>query len=151
MYAGTSLRVAQALYLGIEGSQNFSPRQKEIRRRTFWACFVVDRHVSYSCNKPFTVSFQSPHTRLPYPENVLAFDEIYAGFTVEDLSREAHQVSQFGIMPFFIAMVGLWGEMAMLHVSGGRRRSKHGPHSPESDFHQYEKAIKEFALTCLHI
>jgi Fungal specific transcription factor domain len=145
MYAGTALRMAQALNLSVELSQRYSPRQKETRRRTFWACFVVDRLISYSCNKPFTVSFQSACVQLPCPENVFAFDEVYTGVTVKDLALQANQVSQLGIMPFFIAMVRLWGDMALLHVSGGRRRSKYGPHTSESEFYQYERAIEDFA------
>jgi len=108
MYAGTALRMAQALNLSVELSKRYSPRQKESRRRTFWACFVVDRLISYSCNKPFTVSFQSACVQLPCPENVFAFDEVHSGVTVKDLALQGHQVSQLGIMPFFIAMVRLW-------------------------------------------
>ena len=145
MYAGTALRMAQALSLNVEVSQRYSPRQKEIRRRTFWACFVVDRLISYSCNKPFTLSFQSARVQLPCPENVFAFDEVYTGLTVEGLALQANQVSQLGIMPFFIALVRLWGDMALLHVSGGRRRSKYGPHSSEGEFYQYERAIEDFS------
>jgi Fungal specific transcription factor domain len=145
MYAGIALRMAQALYLNVEVRQRYSPRQKEIRRRTFWACFVVDRLISYSCNKSFTLSFDSAHVYLPSPEVAFAFDEVLTGLTVERLSLQANQVSQIGIMPYFIAMVRLWGDMALLHVSGGRRLSKHGPHSPESEFYQNEKAIETFS------
>jgi len=35
--------------------------------------------------------------------------------------------------------------MALLHVSGGRRRSKYGPHTSESEFYKYERAIEDFA------
>lgn len=145
MYAGTALRMAQALYLNVEARHSYSPRQKEIRIRTFWACFVVDRLIAYSCNKPFTISFQSVQIQLPCPENVFAFEEVYTGLSIKDLPLHANQVSQLGIMPFFIAMVQLWGDMALLHVSGGRRRSKHGPHVSESEFYQYRKAIEDFS------
>ncbi|PMD43537.1 hypothetical protein L207DRAFT_564199 [Hyaloscypha variabilis F] len=145
MYAGTALRMAQALNLNVEGSQRLSPRQKEVRRRTFWACFVVDRLISYSCNKPFAISFDSAQIQLPCSANAFAFDEISTGPSVKDLALHANQVSQLGIMPFLITMVQLWGDMAFLHVSGGRRRSKFGPHSPESEFYRYEKAIDDFS------
>jgi hypothetical protein len=35
--------------------------------------------------------------------------------------------------------------MALLHVSGGRRRSKHGPHTSQSEFYQCERAIGHFS------
>jgi hypothetical protein len=145
IHAGTALRMAQALRLGVDISQGYSARQQETRKRTFWACFVVDRLISYSCNDPFTVSFQSVYMPLPCPDNSFAFDEAYVCPTIENLPLQSSQVSQLGVMPFFIAMVRLWGDMAILHVSGGRRRSKDGPHSAKSDFYKYEKAIEEFS------
>lgn len=131
--------------LNVEAGRHYSARQKEIRKRTFWACFVVDRLISYTCNKPFTVSFTSPSLQLPCSDNAFAFDEVHAGITVEDLALHANQVSQLGIMPFFITMVGLWAEMASLHVSGGRRSSRYGPHAPESDFYKTAHAIEKFS------
>lgn len=145
MYAGTALRMAQVLHLSIETNQRYSSRQKEIRRRTFWACFIVDRLVSYSYNKPFTIPFQSVNVNLPCPENVFAFDAVYSGFTVEHLALEPNKVSQFEVVPFFIAILRLWGDVAFLHVSGGRRRAKLGPHAPEGEFYQNEKAIEKFS------
>ena len=145
MYAGTALRMSQALYLNVEVRQRYSVRSKEIRRRTFWACVVVDRLISYSCNKPFTLSFDSAHTYLPCAENAFAFDEVSAGLTVEEMATQQKQVSQIGILPYFIIMVKLWGDIALLHVFGGRRHSKHGPHSPEGEFYQYSTAIEAFS------
>ena len=145
MYAGTALRMAQALNLNVEVRQLQSPREKEVRRRTFWACFVVDRLISYSCNKPFTLSFESAQISLPSPATSFAFDEVFAGPSTKDLVLHANQVSQIGIMPFLIKMTHLWGDMAFLHVSGGRRCSKNGPNSPESEFYRYREAIDDFS------
>jgi hypothetical protein len=145
MYAGTAIRMSQAIYLSVEVGQRYSARQKEIRRRTFWACFIVDRLISYSCNKPFTIPYQSARVQLPCPDNVFAFDEVYDGFTIENIVPKANQLSQVGIRPFFIAMVRLWGDMALLHVSGGRRRSKYGPRASESEFYQRERTIEDFS------
>lgn len=145
MHAGTAIRMAQVLHLNVETSQRFPDRQKEIRRRTFWSCFIVDRLVSYSYNKPFAIPFHLVKVNIPCPENVFAFDAVYSGFTVEALALEPHKVSQFEVMPFFIVMVLLWGDMAFFHVSGGRRRAKFGPHAPEGEFYQSEKAIERFS------
>lgn len=147
MYTGTALRMAQALHLDVETRRGYSSRQKEIRRRTFWACFIVDRLISYSCNKPFTLSFKSAQIQLPCPEKFFAFDELCPSLLVEDLPLHSNQISHLGIMPFFISVVQLWGDMALLHVSGGRRRSKYGPHDLQSDFYQYRNAIDQFSAS----
>lgn len=147
MYTGIALRMAQALHLNVEARQGCSVRQKEIRRRTFWACFNVDRVISYSCNKPFTLSFDSARIQLPCPENFFAFDEVFPGILINELSLHSNQISHLGVMPFFISMVQLWGDMALLHISGGRRRSRYGPHDPKSDFYQYRNAIETFCVS----
>lgn len=42
-------------------------------------------------------------------------------------------------------MVRLWGDMALLHTSGGRRQSKQEPNDPTGEFFRCEKAIETFA------
>ncbi|KFY62451.1 hypothetical protein V496_04583 [Pseudogymnoascus sp. VKM F-4515 (FW-2607)] len=145
MYAGNAIRMSQALQLGLEFNQRYSPGQKEVRRRTFWACFVVDRLISYSCNHPFAIDQMSARVQLPCPENSFAFEEAYSGPSLDNILLHTHQVSQLGIMPFYITMLQLWGNMAVLHTSGGRRSSRYAPTDPEGEFYKNSKAIDDFA------
>lgn len=115
MYAGTAIRMSQALHLGLEFNQRHSPGQKEVRRRTFWACFVVDRLISYSCNHPFAIDQMSARVQLPCPENSFAFEEAYSGPSLDNIMLHTNQLSQLGIVPFYITMLQLWGNMASLH------------------------------------
>ncbi|OBT96227.2 hypothetical protein VE01_05786 [Pseudogymnoascus verrucosus] len=144
MYAGTAIRMSQALHLGLEFNQH-SPGQKEVRRRTFWACFVVDRLISYSCNHPFAINQMSALIQLPCPENSFAFEEDYSGPSLDNILQHTNQLSQLGITPFYITMLQLWGNMATLHTSGGRRSSKYAPTDPEGEFYKTAKAIDNFA------
>ncbi|KAH8820145.1 fungal-specific transcription factor domain-containing protein [Xylogone sp. PMI_703] len=144
MHVGTAIRMAQVLRLGSEPNQQLSPREKEVRKRTFWACFVVDRLISYSCNQLFTINILSARVQLPCPENAFAFEETYSGPYLENINIHMTQVSQLGVLPFYITMVKLWGDIAILHVSGGRRRLKHVPSDPQGEFYQIDKAIQEF-------
>jgi hypothetical protein len=145
MYAGTAIRMSQALHLGSELNQQHSPGQKEVRRRTFWACFVVDRLISYSCNHPFAIDQKSARVQLPSPENSFAFEEDYSGPSLDNILLHTNQLSQLGITPFYITMLQLWGNMATLHTSGGRRSSRHAPTDPEGEFYKNSKAIDNFA------
>lgn len=145
MYAGTAIRMAQTLHLGSESNQCHSPLQKEIRRRTFWACFVVDRLISNSCNQPFAINMLSARVQLPCPETAFAFEEAYSGPTLENIDLHGHQLSHLGITPFYITMVRLWGDMAFLHMSGGRRRLKQLPTDPNGEFFRCTQATEKFA------
>lgn len=147
MYAGTAIRMSQALHLGLEFNQRHSPGQKEVRRRTFWACFVVDRLISYSCNHPFAIDQMTARVQLPCPENSFAFEEDYSGPYLDNILLHTNQLSQLGIVPFYITMLQLWGNMAILHTSGGRRSSRYSPGDPDGEFYKNEKAIDNFAAS----
>ncbi|KAM0245583.1 hypothetical protein ACHAQJ_010523 [Trichoderma viride] len=144
MYAGTAIRMAHALQLGSEFNSRHTNQHKEVRRRTFWACFVVDRLVSYSCNRFFAIDMRSVRIQLPCPSNTFAFGETYSGPTLDSIVLYGHQLSQLGILPFYVAMVQLWGDMAMLYKSGGRRQLKEAPTDITGQFYQKEKAVELF-------
>ena len=165
MHAGTAIRMAQALQLGREDANQmrFTPRQRETRRRTFWACFVVDRLISYACHHRFALDLSSsmtPLARLPCSDSAFAFDEPDTGPTMDeilavdvdvdvDMSLTAQtgaprSLSRLSIAPFYIAMARLWGDMALLHITGGRRHMVHLPTDPASPFFQASRAIAGF-------
>jgi hypothetical protein len=79
MYTGTAIRMAHALQLGSEFNQRHSPRQKEMQKGTFWACFVMGRLISYSNNRPLSIDMVSVRIQLPCPDNRFAFGEDYFG------------------------------------------------------------------------
>ncbi len=145
MYAGIAIRMVQALRFGSGFDQSLSTMQKEIRRRTFWAAFVVDRLISYSCNHPFTIDMLSVRIKLPCPENTFAFEEADTGPSLDEVIIQTNQLSQLSVPPFYIAILSLWGNMALLHVSGGRRRTIHAPTDPTGDFYRFKKTIEGFA------
>ncbi|KAL1891842.1 hypothetical protein Sste5346_007386 [Sporothrix stenoceras] len=179
MHAGTALRMAHALQLGVEldGDQQspFSvtrrqvgPRQRETRRRTFWACFVVDRLISYTCHHRFYIELPpvippgvasnviygtrggGEDVRLPCAENTFAYDENDPGpwlneFMSGQTPQHLQQLSRMSVTPFYLCMLRLWGDMALLHATGGRRRTPYAPTDPAGPFFKTNQAIAEFS------
>ncbi|CAK7222613.1 hypothetical protein SCUCBS95973_004902 [Sporothrix curviconia] len=192
MHAGTAIRMAHALQLGVElnAAQSSSsllslastpplppnglgPRQRETRRRTFWACFVVDRLISYACHHCFYISLPAlsaggsvvygsrgggEDVRLPCPDIAFAYDELEPGpwlnefvlsssssSTAKDPRGSHHPLSRISVAPFYMVMVQLWGDMALLHATGGRRRLLHAPSDPAGAFAKANRAITDFA------
>jgi hypothetical protein len=86
----------------------------------------------------------SVRIQLPCPENRFAFEEDYSGPSLDNITLHVNQVSQLGIVPFYIMMVKLWGDMAIVHLTGGRRRSKFAPNDPAGEFYKCDKAIEDF-------
>ncbi|CAK7211293.1 hypothetical protein SBRCBS47491_001074 [Sporothrix bragantina] len=193
MHAGTAIRMAHALQLGVEldatqrpsmtpalvssltqgAPGNLGPRQRETRRRTFWACFVVDRLISYSCHHYFYISLPKPSAgggvfygsrgggediRLPCPDIAFAYDENEPGpwfnefvsssssssSSVDPTGSSHRPLSRISVAPFYMAMFKLWGDMALLHATGGRRRLLHAPSDPAGALYKASSAITDF-------
>jgi len=71
-------------------------------------------------------------------------EEDCRGPSLDNMLQSPGQVSQTGLLPFFIVAVHLWGDMTQLHISGGRRRYKHGPHDPEGEFYKKRLILSKF-------
>lgn len=179
MHAGTALRMAHALQLGVEldadqpspfphTRKQIGPRQRETRRRTFWACFVVDRLISYTCHHRFYIELPSviskgvsssvvygtrgggEDVRLPCAENAFAYGENDPGpwlneFMGGQTPQHLQQLSRMSVTPFYLCMLRLWGDMALLHAMGGRRRTPYAPTDPAGPFAETNQAIADFA------
>lgn len=144
MYTGISIRMAQALRLGSEFNSRFSPRLKEIRRRTFWATFTMDRLVSFCCARAPMISLHYVRIQLPCPDSTFIFEEEYSGPWLQSINENTNQLSRLEVGPVFVKAVSLWGDMAMLHMSGGRRKIIHLPTDPLGEFYQKNNAVDEF-------
>ncbi|MBE7182452.1 MAG: fungal specific transcription factor domain-containing protein, partial [Terriglobus roseus] len=57
------------------GSQSDAFIEREIRRRTFWSIFVMDRYVSSGKYRPHTIHAQDVHIQLPSSERAFLFGE----------------------------------------------------------------------------
>jgi hypothetical protein len=139
--------MAQAMRLGHEYHQRQSPREKEIRRRTFWSCFTIDRLVAFATARPYTLSILNISLRLPCTEQTFMFDEEEeVGHSLQDVIEARVAAPRLGIKAFFLTTMRFWSCMASLHVIR-RRQTKLSPLDPESDFCQYEHAVRRWTAT----
>ncbi|KAK5047747.1 hypothetical protein LTR84_006412 [Exophiala bonariae] len=142
-FAGVAIRQAQALRLGQEYHKRLGNRQKEVQRRTYWACFIMDRLISHSCWRPQTLDIDCVRLNLPAPENLFTFDEPFEGPKIQTLTFQT-EVSRLGLAPYFLAALHLWAQATYVQVKGGRQHHRDHPSIPESDLYHLEKKIEEF-------
>lgn len=122
MHTGFAIRMAQAMRLGQEFHARQSAREKEVRRRTFWACFVMDRLVAFSTGRPITLRLANIGSRLPCPDQDFFFEEEEeAGLYLHDLVENGIARSRLHTLAFYIVAVHLWSSMTTLYVTGRRR------------------------------
>ncbi|PKS08846.1 hypothetical protein jhhlp_003456 [Lomentospora prolificans] len=145
MYVGVAIRMAQALRLGCgdavshnndlrrsrnkrvshpKGSHSDLIIEREIRRRTMFSCFILDRLLAVGDDRVSMISSSDLHIQLPCSE--VAFDlasEVYTGFLNEsdELAQQAVRVSRDdSVLSRFVKLVDLWGEITRYSFSGGR-------------------------------
>ncbi|KAK2469891.1 hypothetical protein H9L39_18706 [Fusarium oxysporum f. sp. albedinis] len=125
MYGGLAIRMAQALRLGKEYHGSHSALEREIRRRTAWTCFILDRLLSMTSSRVQAIDQSSLGIQLPCPDSHFLFAETYTGPSLHTLTAQDFEQ---GLLAHIIKSVDLWGNVAQQFICGGRRSSS--PPSP---------------------
>jgi hypothetical protein len=153
-FSGQAMRMAYALQLHREldhdplgrrkdKASELSSTDREIRRRTMWACFLMDRFSASGTERPSFGNEEYLHIQLPIKES--HFQMEIPGPT-EDLSGEVPnpitpgngQVSDardnMGIAAYVIRAVVLWGRIVKYLNLGGKEKDPHPIWDPKSGF-----------------
>ncbi|KAF2129160.1 hypothetical protein P153DRAFT_397333 [Dothidotthia symphoricarpi CBS 119687] len=163
MFGGMAQRMAYALQLHKENEfdpsvseadrKPLSATDREIRRRTMWSCFLMDRFCSSGTDRPLFVHEQHIELQLPVKEH-LYLHEIQA--PTEDLKggvpnpvppdsgQLADPRDNMGVTAYTIRLVCIWGKLIKYMNLGGKDKEAIPMWSPQSSFHSLKKEAKEF-------
>ncbi|SPO06969.1 uncharacterized protein DNG_09663 [Cephalotrichum gorgonifer] len=123
--------MAEVMRLNKDFHQKHSPKDQEIRRRTFWACVLFDRALAYFLAKHRTIDLDNIGIPLPDSDLSLLYQEPTRGVTLDDLASYARP-SDLGLSPYLIKTVCLWSNLADFAVYSRRRLDKFPPTDPRS-------------------
>ncbi|KAM5349720.1 hypothetical protein ACJ41O_006225 [Fusarium nematophilum] len=144
MYAGTAIRMAQIMRLNKDYHQKYSLRDQEIRRRTYWACLLLDRALASLLSKPHCLSAVNIGIALPSTDTSLAYQEGPRGLTLDSLQSFSGYPSEIGLAPYFIRTVYLWSNLADFNVCRRRNLDKFPPTDPRSLFFQLTSTLQDW-------
>ncbi|KAI5274578.1 hypothetical protein E4T47_02478 [Aureobasidium subglaciale] len=164
MLGGMAQRMAYALQLHKDLNHDTSTRatgnatelsftDREIRRRTMWACFMMDRFNSSGTERPLFVNDQYIQAQLPVKEHLFQFEipgttEILEGPISGDVgSTGSHALSateNMGVAAYIVRLVAIWGRVIRYMNLGGRERDKEPMWSTQSEFHAIKEAVREW-------
>ncbi|KAH8894761.1 hypothetical protein GQ53DRAFT_839186 [Thozetella sp. PMI_491] len=154
---GQAIRMAFALQLHkdleydplrIAGKTQLSFIDREIRRRTMWACFLMDRFNSSGTDRPTFVREETLKIPLPIKEKNFQLDipgptETLDG-EVPDVPPEeallADAKENMGVAAYMIRAIALWGRIINYLNQGGKELDSHPMWDPESG---YTKLIQQ--------
>ncbi|KAM0756284.1 hypothetical protein T439DRAFT_320988 [Meredithblackwellia eburnea MCA 4105] len=162
MKIGTAIRMAQVLRLGFQDEEENSrgrpdPLQAEIRRRTFWSCFLLDRTITDGKERPCSLKAPLPlFLRMPGTDTdfllgrsstgarfdaELAPWHISAKLEASGLELEADLYGQT------LRVAELWNRVVSYVGSGGRNYDRRPPWLHESTFATLEREINAWEAT----
>ncbi|KAJ2979241.1 hypothetical protein NQ176_g3370 [Zarea fungicola] len=142
LHVGLAIRMAQALRMRREFNRRLAPRQREIRRRTFWACVILDRLVAYCTHRTQTIDLSLIKLHLPCTEVDFAFGHESSGPMASELdggipTTAAEKLS----LAYFIKTFLLWSPIAQIYVDGGRRTDSSNREHPLVRSRKFEAAM----------
>ncbi|KAF9877309.1 hypothetical protein CkaCkLH20_05009 [Colletotrichum karsti] len=155
---GQAIRMAFALQLHKDldhdplnrnGSSQLSFIDREIRRRTMWACFLMDRFNSSGTERPTFVREETIEIPLPIKEKYFQLDmpaptETLRGKVPHPVSAEDGQLADpkenMGVAAHMIKTIAIWGKIITYLNQGGKELDPHPIWSPES---QYATLIRD--------
>ncbi|EMD87467.1 hypothetical protein COCC4DRAFT_134495 [Bipolaris maydis ATCC 48331] len=163
MFGGMAQRMAYALQLHKENEYDplasesdrkpLSATDREIRRRTMWSCFLMDRFNSSGSDRPLFVHEQYIEVQLPVKEH-LYIHEIHAptenleGNVPNPVPPDSGQLSNprdnMGVSAYTIRLVCTWGKLIKYMNLGGKERESETMWSPGSTFNALKKEAKDF-------
>ncbi|KAI9747595.1 MAG: hypothetical protein M1835_002030, partial [Candelina submexicana] len=165
MFGGMAIRMAYALQLhrdldydpleqkpGKEAAQ-LSFTDREIRRRLWWACFLMDRFSSSGTERPTFINDHDVKVPLPIKEQYFQLEipgptqglegkvmnSIPAG-----LGQMADPKENMGLAAYNIRVLALWGRVIQYLNFGGKERDAYPIWSPQSTFADLQSQTEAF-------
>ncbi|KAK5132399.1 hypothetical protein LTR08_009129 [Meristemomyces frigidus] len=168
MFGGMAQRMAYALQLhkdldhdpklrrgsdGKNGEGDLTFTDREIRRRTMWSCFLMDRFNSSGTDRPMFVAEQYIKAQLPIKEKYYQMEitgptEDLDGNVPNPVAPDTGQVSDakenMGVAAYLIRLVAVWGKLTHYLNLGGKDRDQRPMWAEDSTFQKIIRDAEEW-------
>jgi hypothetical protein len=166
-FGGQALRMAYALQLHQELEQDpltghnktnsqLSFTDREIRRRTMWACYLMDRYNSSGSQRPPIGNEKFLHIQLPIKETHFQMeipgptedlDGDIPNPTPENSGQLSNARENMGVSAYIIRAIVIWGRIVDYLNLGGKRKDPHPLWHPESEYTRLKRQIDDFSAS----
>jgi hypothetical protein len=167
-FGGQALRMAYALQLhqeleqepminkGPSNPSQLSFTDQEIRRRTMWACYLMDRYNSSGSQRPpignekflqIQLPIKETHFQMEIPGPTEDLDGDILNPTPEDTGQLTNARENMGVSAYIIRSIVIWGRIIDYLNLGGKRKDPHPLWHPESGYMRLKRQIEEFSAS----
>ncbi|PBP18030.1 fungal specific transcription factor domain-containing protein [Diplocarpon rosae] len=162
-FGGQAIRMAYALQLHRDldydphkrnGASELSFIDREIRRRTMWSCFLMDRFNSSGTDRPIFIKEESTKMQqLTIKEKYFLLDmpgptENLEGDVPRSISPGEGRLSEaednMGVAAYTIRSIALWGRIVNYLNLGGKDQDPHPMWHPESNYARLTQQTEAF-------
>ena len=156
VYVGIAMRLAQSMGLAYEDDNDTPPLrksstnirelaiEKEVKRRTLWSCFIMDRMLSSGKYRPTMISVKQLKVQLPCSDDQFLFvRDVFTGFLHQPAQSEENR-NDDGILSWYIRLVEIFGRFSEWSCAGGRRTESLPPWDPSTQFYKLRRELGDF-------
>lgn len=125
--------------------------EKEVRRRTLWSCFIMDRMLGAGKERPTMIKVNMLRVQLPCSDDQFLFvHNVKTGFLNSHwldgtaVQNELSSVNDDGVLSRYIRLVDIFGRLSEWSYAGGRRTEKLPPWDPDTSFFKLRRQLDEF-------
>ena len=164
MLGGMATRMAYALQLHREldhdplgrntgDKSELSFTDREIRRRTMWACFLMDRFTSSGTERPMFADEDIIKVQLPVKESSFqmeipgpteSLDGQLPNPTKSDTGEVSDPKGNMGVAAYMIRVIALWGRVIKYLNMGGKERDEYPIWDTKSQYAELRRQASGF-------
>jgi hypothetical protein len=164
MYVGNAIRLAQSMGLPYEDDEGPSSNSyqkhesnsnstssemitdKEVRRRTWWSCFVMDRMLAAGKCRPTMIDVEKLRVQLPCSDSQFIFKKATRTDVLKANFKRAgnEPINNDGVLGWYIRLVEIFGRLSVWSYSGGRRTETEPPWIQSTNFSQIREDLERF-------
>ncbi|KFY72668.1 hypothetical protein V499_07166 [Pseudogymnoascus sp. VKM F-103] len=124
--------------------------QREIKRRTAYSCFILDRYQASGRYRPQIINIDDLHVQLPCSEEDFQFGVDVKTGSLKDTPRSpdsrdgSRTISSTNVLSIYIRLVEIWGRFSRWSCRGGRREEQYPPWDQRSEFYKLRQQLVAF-------
>ncbi|KAH8588559.1 fungal-specific transcription factor domain-containing protein [Bisporella sp. PMI_857] len=114
----------------------------EVRRRTLWSCFIMDRTLSAGKHRASMISLNQLKVQLPCSDDQFLFDyNVRTSFLDKPVQPNGNSD---GVLGWYIRLVEIFGRLSEWSFAGGRRTETLPPWNSSSKFYKLRQELEHF-------
>ncbi|KFY83000.1 hypothetical protein V498_08340, partial [Pseudogymnoascus sp. VKM F-4517 (FW-2822)] len=124
--------------------------QREIKRRTAYSCFILDRYQASGRYRPQIINIDDLHVQLPCSEEDFRFGSNVETGSLKDSPRAPDSqdgsriMASTQVLSIYIRLVEIWGRFSRWSCRGGRREEQYPPWDQRSEFYKLRQQLVAF-------